>query len=298
MTTQNQARKQEKTPLMLRSIRFYFKNIGPFIPGLSAKFIYNLWFTPRRAPRPEREHAVLESAHEQFELFSNDNRIVGHAWGKGPTVLLVHGWAGRGAQLGSLVEPLLEQGYRVVMFDAPAHGDSEGKMTDAFEFEDVMNQIAAREGGLEAIVAHSFGSVATSLAIVRGLDVKRLVLISPASRFRDMFNIFRKSLGIGNSLDQAAMTLIQKRFPQLGDKLWNELDTDQSARSFTFPGLIIHDEQDRLTPIDQAHFINETWEGAKLVKTQGLGHHRILRDPEVVRMVTDFMISREPAYAG
>ena len=51
------------------------------------------------------------------------------AWGAGPSVLLVHGWEGRGAQLGALVDPLVAAGYRVVALDGPAHGDSPGRLS-------------------------------------------------------------------------------------------------------------------------------------------------------------------------
>ena len=42
-----------------------------------------------------------------------------------PSVYLVHGWGGRGSQLAAFVEPLVAAGHRVVLFDAPSHGDSD-----------------------------------------------------------------------------------------------------------------------------------------------------------------------------
>ena len=55
-----------------------------------------------------------------------EGEISGPALGVAFSDLLVHGWEGRGAQLGSLVGPLVEAGLSVVAFDAPAHGDSPG----------------------------------------------------------------------------------------------------------------------------------------------------------------------------
>jgi len=42
-------------------------------------------------------------------------------WGKGPTVMLVHGWSGRGAQLGELVEPLVAAGDRPALRRGALH---------------------------------------------------------------------------------------------------------------------------------------------------------------------------------
>nr|MBA3542137.1 hypothetical protein [Deltaproteobacteria bacterium] len=93
-----------------------------------------LFTSPRRHPRPDREKAILATARPfTVDVALRSPRWRGHhidvaawRWGHGPTVLLVHGWEGRGSQLGSFVEPLVAAGLSVVAFDAPAHGDSAG----------------------------------------------------------------------------------------------------------------------------------------------------------------------------
>ena len=52
--------------------------------------------------------------------------------------------------------------------------------------------------------------------------------------------------------------------------------------------LIYHDEKDLFVPITDGEEIAERWPNAKLVRTQGLGHHRILRDPEIIQACTEF----------
>jgi hypothetical protein len=46
--------------------------------------------------------------------FDHARRLPVYSWGSGPTILLAHGWSGRGSQLGAFVEPLVEQGFRLV----------------------------------------------------------------------------------------------------------------------------------------------------------------------------------------
>lgn len=56
------------------------------------------------------------------------------------------------------------------------------------------------------------------------------------------------------------------------------------------PLLVVHDEDDTRIRVTQGHRIAEAFDGtARLVVTSGLGHRRILGDPEVVRTVLDFV---------
>ena len=89
-------------------------------------------------------------------------------WGEsGPAVLLMHGWGGARAQMTGFVEPLLSAGYRVVAYDQPAHGESDGKMTNLLEIAPTMDLIKETEGNFDAIIAHSFGTLITSYALVK-----------------------------------------------------------------------------------------------------------------------------------
>jgi len=52
---------------------------------------------------------------------------------------------GARAQMTGFVDPLLFAGYRVVAYDQPAHGESDGKMTNLLEIAPTMELIAGRE---------------------------------------------------------------------------------------------------------------------------------------------------------
>jgi len=58
------------------------------------------------------EISLLERAHAR-PLFVGGRRIEMWKWGRGPAVLLAHGWGGRGAQLGAFVDPLVARGFSV-----------------------------------------------------------------------------------------------------------------------------------------------------------------------------------------
>ena len=129
--------------------------------------------------------------------------VRGHVWGDGPVVYLVHGWGGRGSQLASFVEPLLAGGFRVVMFDAPAHGDSDpgpaGRgRTHGVEFGKALDAVFAEFGPAEAVVAHSLGTISTYLTLRFGwLSTRRLVLVAPMVAAEPLFDQFQQALGFG-----------------------------------------------------------------------------------------------------
>ncbi len=91
-------------------------------PDLASHLTFRLFTHTRKYPRPERERAWLQGAQEL--VLSNGVRA--WSWGEGPLCLLVHGWQGRGAQLGAYIAPLAQRGYRVVTFDVEGHGSSPG----------------------------------------------------------------------------------------------------------------------------------------------------------------------------
>jgi len=270
-------------------IRAAFRGLGRVAPGAMGRLATRLWFTPPRPRRPEAERALLAEAEEAFELVLDGKRIRGHAWGQGPTVLLVHGWGGRGAQWRAFVPPLLARGFRVVIFDGPAHGDSDGRTTDVPEFARVIEALALREDGLHAMLAHSFGAVCAAFAAKRYVAVDKLAMISPPSRLDDMTAIFQRALDMPASVVASMRRGIERRVADLGPRVWREGSTHWNAGGFDFPGLIVHDRADRVVPFDQGLMIHEAWPNAELAAVDGLGHYRILKDPDVIERVIAFL---------
>ena len=109
--------------------------LSALAPALAARIAGRLFTTPPRARRPQAEIALLAAARAR-PMQIGARRIETWVWGAGPSVLLVHGWGGRGAQLGALVGPLVARGFSVVTFDAPGHGASDkGTVTDPGDHE-------------------------------------------------------------------------------------------------------------------------------------------------------------------
>jgi alpha-beta hydrolase superfamily lysophospholipase len=58
-------------------------------------------------------------------------------------------------QMRPFVFPLLSAGYRVIAYDQPAHGVSEGRLTGLPDFSDALAEIAWHHGEVRAVTGHS-----------------------------------------------------------------------------------------------------------------------------------------------
>jgi hypothetical protein len=100
-------------------------------PTLTKLLVKKMFFTPSRYKITPVETQYLESG-ESFQLAVHDKTVQCWKWGSGPSILLAHGWNGRGIQLYHFIEPLMQGGYSVIGYDAPGHGVSQGKTSSYF----------------------------------------------------------------------------------------------------------------------------------------------------------------------
>lgn len=253
------------------------------------------WFTsPRRHRRPERERAVLATGWP-FAIDvtlraprwrGQHRRLAAWRWGVGPTVLLVHGWEGRGSQLGAFVEPLVRAGLSVVAFDAPGHGDSPGHRLYLADLADCVADVARAVGPVHGVIAHSFGAAAVLLAHRRGaVDVRRNAMIAPNVLIDDAVARFARRVALDDAdRERLALALADRNGMAL-----EALGADQLVGRRDAALLVIHDRDDREVAFVHAERLAAIWRGALLVPTAGLGHRRVLRDPAVVSEVVRFV---------
>ena len=285
-TVHSNTANERPVPMILRLLRLAFSIGGYLAPGLTGLGAYKLWFTPTRFQTPASERAALESAKVKH-LKINDHNIVTYGWGtSGPMILLVHGWSGRGTQLGSFVEPLIKAGYRVLSFDAPAHGNSSGKQTNLYEVADVIVELQEHYGKFESVITHSFGGPCLAVAIQRGLKTSRVINISPPATTKGLVDKFIDTLNIPEKVGVNLMNRIENTY---GKNIWHDISMENTVRGLDIPALVIHDDQDIDVPWQEGQLVAEAWDNAHFVKTTGLGHRRILRDTSVIESTVNFI---------
>jgi pimeloyl-ACP methyl ester carboxylesterase len=264
-----------------------------------------LFTTPRRHVRPDRERALLARARRfpiTVQLRSprwhdTTTTVTAWRWGYSPTIaLLVHGWEGRGAQLGAFVDPLLAAGLSVVTFDAPAHGDSPGQRLYLTDMADAIADVVAAIGHrVHAIVAHSFGAAAVLLAHARhGIDAPRNVFLAPNAIIEDAVVRFARAI----ALDDTDRIALERLLADHTGVPLTALALDALAATRDAALLVVHDRADREVPFTHAERLAATWPNAQLHPTDGLGHRRILRDSNVIADIVAFASTNLPAPAS
>ena len=254
-------------------------------PPLAVRAAAALFRMPRPHQTSDAERQLLATG-KRGRLRAGKNEIATWEWGEGPTMLLVHGWGSRGARLGSFVEPLVSSGYSVVTFDAPGHGESSGRLSSLPQFVEALRTIAQTRESIHGVVAHSMGSAAAALAMTRGLEAERVVFLAPAANPAAYTKYFAEALGIPSQIRVGMEQLFERQF---GFR-WEEFNVTQGVRSLTTPLLVFHDREDREVAWTDGESLARAWPGAELVTTQGLGHTKIVHDPDIVRQAVEFLV--------
>jgi pimeloyl-ACP methyl ester carboxylesterase len=277
----------DKQPLAVTLIRGAMGVLSRTAPGVASRVAEDLFMKPRRFAAPPREREMLAEATPFEVRLGARLTIQAWRWGSGPAVMLVHGWEGRGAQLATFVRPLVAAGFSVIAFDAPGHGASAGSRSSLPHFAWSVRGVADAIGAPHAIVAHSLGCAAATLALRDGLSVERLVYMAPPLNPSDYVTRFGDILNISTPVLDRMKLRIEERFL----RKWSDYSLAETAREMTTPLLVIHDREDEDTLWVDGVALVESWPGAQLITTTGLGHRRILREASVIEAAARFILS-------
>ena len=69
----------------------------------------------------------------------------------------------------------------------------------------------------------------------------------------------------------------------------DELHAGAVAPRVQVPALLVHDRSDRVVPYRAVNDYASAWRGCRVLTTEGLGHHRVLSEPEVIAEVVRFL---------
>jgi pimeloyl-ACP methyl ester carboxylesterase len=266
----------------LWAIRTAFRTVGAVAPAVAARWAETLFCTPPR--RRDGDEAFLATG-SRFTLASQGQQLAGWQWGSGPAVVLVHGWGSRASRLSGLAAALLEAGFRVVAYDAPAHGESTGRFASLPEFARALGDVADAVGPLHGLVGHSLGGAAVVMAMQHGLRARRVVLIAPPADVRVFSDLFARSLAISPAVQQTMHRNLERRLRIV----WDDLHIPSVVRKLPPAALVIHDRDDTDVPFAHGEEIAGAWEGSTLESTSGLGHRALLRDPAVIGRTVEFL---------
>ena len=201
---------------------------------------------------------------------------------------MTHGWSGRGTQFRKFIHPFLEAGQRIVAFDGPAHGNSSGRKTDVTEFYEVIKLLETDYGPFEAAIGHSFGGVANLFAASQGIKIPKQILISSPTIADDIINETVRKLNGSIARGEYLKKYIQRRYGVHFEEV-SILKLVETLDNVSI--LAIHDQNDKEVTLEHPNALLKKYTNSKLITTQGLGHIRILKSPEVIRHCLEFIKS-------
>jgi len=255
----------------------------------AAEATFRLFCTPMMKSAGKEKEVFLKAEQLHFSL--NGDLIKGfrcnHPQQK--KILLLHGFSSSSHNFYQYVQPLVDKGYEVLAFDAPAHGASEGKMVNAIDYSVMIKKIIELYGPVDGFISHSFGGIALSLAMetIPHNASARIVFIAPATE---------TTTAVDGAFEMLGLKSIQVR------KEFDTIVFEKSGRETSWFSvrramnhikaavLWIHDEDDDITPLSDALRVKEdAHANVQFMITKGLGHRKIYRDQAVIDAVVKFL---------
>ena len=257
-------------------------------PQAVLKRVYRAFFSPSRYEVKPAAQEVIDWGNN-YRIQSDKGELAVTTWGSsGPAVLLMHGWGGARAQMNGFVDPLLFAGYRVVAYDQPGHGESYGTTTNLLQIAPSMDLIAQYEGPFHAIVAHSFGTLITSYALVERNfpPPARLVYFGAFNRLLDSLPRFQVLANLPDGIMEGFRNML---FEEFGQGVLDAITNESLAPRIDIPALMFHDVKDDVTPVEDSRAIARIWKQAQFIETEGLGHRGALQSKSIHEQVVKFL---------
>jgi len=240
---------------------------------------------PRRLRTPEGEHSRLWAQAHSHWLPTRDGKVRLWQWGAGPVIVLVHGYGGAASQLTPFIEPLIAAGYAVTAYDAPGHGASSGRHASLVSAAQALLRVLDAVGPVHGVIAHSLGGAALCLAVRRGAQLERAVLIAPPSDVRHWYRAFVDMFALGSEQAARVQRVIERRVATpMHELAVSVLGPHVKART-----LVVHDRNDREVPFATGEEVARAIPEATLLATEGLGHRRILMERAVIDAAVAFV---------
>jgi pimeloyl-ACP methyl ester carboxylesterase len=268
-----------------RIIKTFFNLLWNHTPTLSKGIIKRLFFSPSTYKSSPIEKDYLDTGR-RFEISIHGKVVNCWKWGSGPSILLAHGWNGRGIQLHHFIEPLIQKGYSALTYDAPGHGESQGKTSSYFEFTDTIRTLLSSPNGHEirGVIAHSLGGSAVVNSIEKENLALDAVLIAPALRLKEVLYGFFDYVGLPRAIYEI---LIKEYEDQFGYNMHRDNPVNL-LREINSKILIVHDKNDPTIPYADSKEISGRFPNIELHTTERLGHKKVLADSSVVNRALDY----------
>lgn len=277
--------------LIPKALGLYLNTLAHIAPKKAGSIGFNLFCRPFRSKLQQHHHAFLSSG-KKFILQHPAAKVQAYSWGNGPKkILFLHGWQSHSFRWKNYIEALDKNEFTVYAFDAPGHGLSSGKLLHVPLYSEVVKSFIEQIGKVDSIVSHSIGGFTALYTLHHHpqLSPEKLVVMAPPGEASEFFSFYMATL----SLSTKSVDLITTQFTKVVGKHPSYFSAKQFAKSLQINGLLIHDEEDDETSVQNSKNIHQAWKNSELLITKGTGHN--LRSKEIVKNVVDYLSQAQAA---
>jgi len=278
--------------MYLKYLRTKFKTLALVSHAIAGQKAFELFCTPYPKYKKRKAPAIFHQATKRTVVLSDNTKIHGFEWvpnqPNDETVLIAHGYASFAYKFEHYIAPLLKMGYRVLAFDAPAHGQSEGKHIHVVVYQEAIQQIMQQAGPVHHFIGHSLGALTLSMIAeqIGQPEARKFVLIAPATKTTTTFANFFKMMHLNETTINAFMQDVSGRTSHTVE----HFAADRALTNYQGPLLWIHDETDLVCPFeDIIDFKENAPSNIKFLITNGLGHNKVYKTAEVMDQIMAFL---------
>lgn len=281
-------------PLKIKAMQWFFSIAGNIAPQATLPILIKFMFLPsKRELKPPHTECVKQG--EQFFIdvhdFMDNSQMLKmscFSWGSGSkVVLLVHGWDAKALDYYKMIPVLVANGYKVIAFDGPAHGQSEGDLSNLVHFKEAIGKLIHIVGKPYAIIGHSMGAGASTYFLMEEeVKIERLVLLAVPIISKRFFDYVFDLMKIPLRLRKALYVSMEEKF---GKKIEYYNLTERKEPIKADKIFVVYDKQDEDVPASEVEQFLATRPAVKSMLTDGIGHNRIMKDKAVIEEVVEFL---------
>ncbi len=288
-------RKKLKQRLLIKYYKTKLNTIGLFSTQQAALLAFDLFSTPFKS---KSKRIVPPIFHKAIPITVKVNEMIvrGFQWKQAnpeaKKILIVHGFSSYAYKFDQYVLSLIKEGFEVIAFDAPGHGNSEGKRINALIYRDTLIQIENTMGPIYGMIAHSLGGLSAALALEAfDLSIKRkLVLIAPATETKTAINHFFNIIPAEPKIINAFEAYIET----LANHPLSYFSVARVAKRSLAQTLWVHDEEDTVCTFnDVKPLLKEQIPLLEFLITKGLGHNQLYKEQHIKEQIIHFLSATE-----
>lgn len=280
--------------IAIRYIRTKFKLLAAISKKKAAEEAFELFCTPQNRNKKALPKIFEQATTLSFKL--DGIPVRGWRWlpesagspATGKKAMINHGFESSVINFDRYIRPLLNKGYEVLAFDAPAHGRSGGKHINAPLYKKMILEVNKQFGPIHSFMAHSFGGLGLSLAMeeISHTSSHKLVLIAPATETKTAADSFFRFL----QLDPAIRPEFERIIIQKSGLSIDWFSIRRAMKNIRAQVLWVHDEDDDTTPLADALKVKDDGHpNIEFMITKGFGHRRIYRENKVTKAIIEFL---------